>query len=503
MGRIVKIVYGRGTKYRKSFARADPHLLRASMRLSPSLAIALAAALILSATLALDSVAGEAGSSGRPPSSEPSAGPVAIATIALLLVTVMVVRGHDVRLVLLLGALPIFLGTQAMPLMIQKMVAEMANPATVVPIGAAVGFAFVLRATGCDRHLVEVLVIPIRRVRPLLVPGGIAAGYLINTTIVSQAGTASVLGPILLPLLRAGGLDPGRAGAVLLLGSSMGGELFNPGAVEMRKLADLTGLQGAELIRRSAGLNLLACSVALSTFCILTALRTRQEKSSPPDPPEAPDPPFRLNLFKAVVPILPLAILMGDSLLEGFSPIHGLTGPPRILAAILIGVLAAGAADPGSIRTIAPAFFEGAGYAYHHVISLIVAASTFAEGIRISGLIALAIRAISGWPGLAMVAAMVGPWCLAVIAGTGIAPAVAVMEFFVPAADRMGLDPVRLGTVASLSAHFGRTMSPAAAVVMLSSRLAGARPAELIRSVAPPLLAGGAAMILAALCRIL
>ncbi len=86
--------------------------------------------------------------------------------------------------------------------MLAKMVAEMANPATVVPIGSAVGFAFVLRTTGCDRHLVELLLVPIRRVRPLLVPGGIAAGYLINTTIVSQAGTASVLGPILLPLLR-------------------------------------------------------------------------------------------------------------------------------------------------------------------------------------------------------------------------------------------------------------------------------------------------------------
>ena len=60
--------------------------------------------------------------------------------------------------------------------------------------------------TGCDRHLVGCSWSPIRRVRALLVPGGIAAGYLINTTIVSQAGTAAVLGPILIPLLRAGGL---------------------------------------------------------------------------------------------------------------------------------------------------------------------------------------------------------------------------------------------------------------------------------------------------------
>src|SRR5579875_3821848 len=162
-----------------------------------------------------------------PPTSEASAvrpawGAVAIASVDLVIVTVLVTLGLDVRLVLLLGAVPLFFASGTMSQMLIRMVAEMANPATVVPIGAAMGFAFVLRTTGCDRHLVETLLIPIRRVRPLLIPGGIAAGYLINTTIVSQAGTASVLGPILIPLLRAGSLEPAQAGAVLLLGASMG-----------------------------------------------------------------------------------------------------------------------------------------------------------------------------------------------------------------------------------------------------------------------------------------
>ena len=260
----------------------------------------------------------------------------------------------------------------------------------------------------------------------------------------SQAGTASVLGPILVPLLRAGGLGPAQAGAVLLLGSSMGGELFNPGAVEMRKLAELTGLPGPVLVRRSAGLNLAACSTALVTFWLMTMRRTRRPSSAMEDgePQEKVERPvFRVNLFKAIVPVLPLAILMGDPLSVRASPLHAIEGPPRILAAMLIGVVAAGLASPTSIRTLAPAFFEGAGYAYHHVISLIVAASTFAEGVRLSGLIAMVIRSIARWPDLAMVAGMVAPWGLAVISGTGIAPAVAVMEFFVPAAGAMGLDP--------------------------------------------------------------
>jgi DcuC family C4-dicarboxylate transporter len=451
----------------------------------------------------------DAGTTATPPrvTSDPSAGrpawgPVAIASVDLVVVTVLVAMGLDVRLVLLLGAVPLYVATGTMPQMLAKMVAEMANPATVVPIGSAMGFAFVLRTTGCDRHLVELLLVPIRRLRPLLIPGGIAAGYLINTTIVSQAGTASVLGPILIPLLRAGGLEPAHAGAVLLLGASMGGELFNPGAVEMRKLAELTGLPGPALISRSAGLNLTACSAALATFWVMTLRRGRGTSAeSEPDrsTEETPGVVFRINPFKAMVPVLPLAILLGDPLIGSRSPLHGLEGPPRILAAMLIGVVAAGLASPSSIRGLAPAFFEGAGYAYYHVISLIVPASTFAEGVRLSGLIAVVIHAIAGWPGLAMIAAMVAPWCLAVICGSGIAPAVAVMEFFVPAAGTMGLDPVRLGTVSALGAHFGRTMSPAAAVVLVSSTLANARAADLIRRVAPPLIVGGIVLITASL----
>jgi DcuC family C4-dicarboxylate transporter len=480
------------------------------MRPAPSkvATIVLAVVLLVGTIAAVRADAVEAAAMASPPPASPAQAPawvpVAIASVDLIVVTVLVGMGLDVRLVLLLGAVPLFVATGTMPEMLARMVAEMANPATVVPIGSAMGFAFVLRATGCDRHLVELLLVPVRRVRPLLVPGGIAAGYLINSTIVSQAGTASVLGPILLPLLRAGGLDPAQAGAVLLLGASMGGELFNPGAVEMRKLAELTGLPGPTLISRSAGLNLAACSTALATFWVMT-LRRNRRNSAPTDadgPQGTPeDTAFRVKPFKAIVPVLPLVILMGDPLVGTRSPLHGIDGPPRILAAMLIGVVAAGLASPRAIRAVTAAFFEGAAYSYQHVISLIVPASTFAEGVRLSGLIAVVIRSIAGWPELAMIAGMVAPWCLAVISGTGIAPAVAVMEFFVPAAGTIGLDPVRLGTVTALGAHFGRTMSPAAAVVMVSSTLANARAADLIRRVAPPLFVGGIVLIAAALLR--
>jgi len=430
---------------------------------------------------------------------------IAIALIDLVVVIVLIVRGVEVRLVLLAAAVPVFAVSGGLNMMLAKLVEEMANAGTVVPLCTALGFADVLRITECDQHLVRLLLRPLRHVRWLLIPGGISAGYLVNTTVVSQTGSAALLGPILLPLLRAGGIQPATAGAILLLGSSMGGDLFNPSAVQIRKLAELTGLSSPEVIARSTALNLLACGTALLSFWALSQLRGKRQPVAGSLGAEAETEPaggsveFAINPVKAVVPVLPLVLLFTDSSLGALSPLRALEGPAKILAAMLIGIILAGLTSPRVVGQLAMAFFEGAGYAYTHVISLIVAASTFAAGINRSGLIAVIVQGLVGWPAAALAVCIIVPWAFAMVAGTGIAPAVSIMEFFVPVAASMHLDPVRLGTVAALGAHFGRTMSPAAAVVAMSSKLAYVPPSSLIRQVVLPLAIGGATLLVATL----
>src|SRR5207248_686812 len=100
----------------------------------------------------------------------------------------------------------------------------------VVPICSALGFAYVLRHTECDQHLVHLLVRPLRRFRLFLIPGAILVGVIVNIPVVSQTSTAVCIGAVLVPLLRAARISPATVGAALLLGSSLGGELLNPGA---------------------------------------------------------------------------------------------------------------------------------------------------------------------------------------------------------------------------------------------------------------------------------
>ena len=51
----------------------------------------------------------------------------------------------------------------------------------------------------------------------------------------------------------------------------------------------------------------------------------------------------------------------------------------------------------------------------------------------------------------------------------------------------------------AVGAQFGRTMSPVAAVAMMAAAISGTAPTDLIRRVAPALLAGLGVLLLAAL----
>lgn len=424
----------------------------------------------------------------------------------------MIARRVDVRLALGLGALPLFMLAGKTSSYLGFFAREMANPATIVPIGSAMGFSYVLRLTGCEVHLIELLLRPLRRVRALLVPGGIAAGYLVNTTLVSQTSAAAVLGPILIPLLRAGHVPAATAGAVLLLGCSMGGELFNPGAVEVVTLSGLVKSPPTRVVESVAPWNLLASGCALAVFWWLELrpggrgtphLSTSEATSS------AASEALRINPLKAGVPLVPLVLLFAGPRLLGLprlvtlpeADFPKLSEPASILVAMLLGVVAAVATSPRAAGRVAAAFFEGAGYAYVHVISLIVTATVFAEGARASGLIDELAQALAGRRPLAVAVAIALPLALARICGSGIAPAVASMRAFVPRAGALAIDPVQLGAISAVAAHFGRTMSPAAAVVALTATLAGAERDDILRRVAPPLLAGLLVLMLAAWLR--
>ncbi len=431
-----------------------------------------------------------------------------LATAVLVAGAAVALRKVDIRIVLAVAAAALFAIAREPEQFFVVFAREMANERTVIPICSAMGFAYVVKETECDRHLIYLLTAPLRWVRALLIPGGITVGWLVNTAIVSQSSTAATVGPVLIPLLRAATISLPTAASLLLLGASMGGELTNPGAVEIVTLAQLVGSDHRSVVKAVLPANLIASVTALAVYTWLAIRweRTHREAddveaaaiAAGAEPADAVEP-FRINPAKALVPVIPLALLFTIPHLSFIAIPPEINTSIQIGAAMLIGTAVAGLVAPRKVGELGRAFFEGAGFGYTHVISLIVTATLFTDGVRAVGLIEVLAGLLSTQHFLAIIASVVIPFSLGVVSGSGIAPAVAVMNVLVPLATSMGLDPVRIGAACAVAAQLGRTMSPAAAVVMMTSAISGVPRNELLRRVMIPLLCGCGALLAATL----
>jgi DcuC family C4-dicarboxylate transporter len=316
---------------------------------------------------------------------------------------------------------------------------------------------------------------------------------------------------------------------MLLLGGSMGGELLNPAAVEVAAISKVTKVDNLEIIRQIMPYNLLACTAALLVFWWLAVRYERQPHAltdeAVPGAGHAesiaasmaaaagPVEVDRINPFKAVVPLVPIILLM---FVKPWLANHGwmptfdekVKEQAPIAAAMLIGTICAALATGSRAGKIATAFFAGAGFAYVHVISVIICANVFSRSIEVNGLIDMMANSVKNAPTMVMVASVVVPWLMAAITGTAVGTAPVVIGILLPVAMKT-VDPsiaavhgVRTGGASAITAQFGRTSSPVAPVVIMCSTLAQSRPLTLVKRVLLPLLVGGGVLLVAALARL-
>lgn len=434
-----------------------------------------------------------------------------------------VARRADVRLVLTLAGFALGALAGDIPAVLRTFLATLSREQFVLPLCSAMGFAHVLRFTGCDRHLVQWLTAPIRRVRGLLVPGTVLIGFLVNIPIVSQAGTVVTVGPVLLPLLRAAGVGPVTAGAALLLGISLGGELLNPGSPELQSVSQAVSegqmreTPAAVIAGHVAPLLFVHLTTAALLFWWLSARADRRDVAVdwPTDsgvPAKEDLELFKINYFQALVPLLPIAflVLAGPPLqwlrvprdwLVGDDAPASLRADSRLIGlAMLLGSAVAGLTAGRKGAGAARAFFEGAGYSYTHVVAVIVAATTFGRGIEVVGLASRLAEATTQAPALLVPSAMALPFGFALVCGSGMAATQSLIPFFVGPARAQGLDPATLGALVSVVSAAGRTVSPVAAITLLCSSMTGTAPLALARRVTVPLIAGLALMLLVRRC---
>jgi DcuC family C4-dicarboxylate transporter len=430
-----------------------------------------------------------------------------IATAIIIAAVVLMVRRVEVRLVLLGAGLAMAL-LAGQPLAIADTFTRAMVTSMVAPICASMGFAALMSATGCDRHLVHALLAPVRRARWLVVPGGILAAYLVNMAVPSQASTAAALGPVLVPLLLAGGHAPVVAGAALVLGASFGGDLLNPGAQDVQAIAGVTGVNAAALSARVIPASLVGALVAALVFAFAHGRRKGGEIQAEPVLHAPKDEPaLKVHPGKAAIPVVPIALLLAAY--AGFSPLAWLVAPPEgdewqplvnalpVVRAMLIGGVLAVLVAWREVVALSRAFFDGMGVAYGGIISLTITAQCFGAGVAVVGVAEALLRLATATNALVPLAAGF-PWALSTLSGSGSGPILTFAQTFLTQVSPAD-EPVTLSAMACLGGAFGRTMSPVSAVVVYGSGLVGVSPMLVVRRLLPALGAGGVVALAIAL----
>ena len=337
---------------------------------------------------------------------------------------------------------------------------------------SVMGFALVLRLTECDKHLIHLLVKALKKAGPLLIPAATLVTFFINTSITSAAGCSAAVGAILIPFLMAAGVHPAVAAAAVFAGTY--GANFNPGYPQVLIVADVAKASPMDVV--SNHFYPLLFSGIIGAFSLLLVAWIRKEHKGHVSEVSAVPLDFKVSYLKAIVPIIPLIILILGA--KGYVPA---LKQVAISHAMIIGVFIAFIVTRVNPGKISKEFWHGAGDAFGHVFGLITSALVFVEGMKAIGLIKSMIGAMTDYPAIAKISATVGPFLLGLMSGSGDAAAVAFNKAVTIHADQFGMLPADMGSLAVIAGALGRSMSPIAGGAIICCALAGVNPMELLK----------------------
>jgi len=404
-----------------------------------------------------------------------------LGAIIVLLTFAAIIKKFETRLVLFLSGVAMAALSGNPMAAITAFSAAMVNSGLVPVICTVMGFAFVMKLTKCDAHLVHLLAGALGRFRIILIPGTVIVTFLINIALPSAAGCGAAVGAIMIPTLIGSGINPVMAACAVLAGTW--GSVFNPGSAHVPFIAKLGNTDVMTVI---AG-HTMASIVGVVVIAVMLAIIARilKEDGSGEVGTEMAaktDVDFKVSYLKAIVPIIPLLLLVLGS--KQIKLIPEISVP----AAMLIGTALGFAVTLTKVDEISKQFFDGMGNAYGNVIGIIIAAAVFTKGMELIGLTAALITAMKSSEAIARLAATFGPFIIAVLGGSGDAATLAFNGAITPHAAQFGFGILPMGSQAFIAGALGRSMSPVAGVAIVCAGLAQVNPIEMAKRNAGPMI---------------
>ena len=370
-------------------------------------------------------------------------------------------------------------------------------------ICASMGFAFVMKFTGCDRALVNLLTRPLGNIGFLLIPIVVALTYFINIAIPSAAGCSAAVGATLIPVMMAAGVKPEMAGAAVFAGTF--GGVLSPGSAHNVFVADMVKahnpsytVQDVIAVQFSSAITaLIVVLIVISITAIVCKDYTKgvnylAQKEGGASSAAANSAagsnldaqPQKLNVLYALMPLVPLVILIigGTSKLNTISFLKWTK--MGVAEAMLLGAIVTIVITMTNPQKITKEFFKGMGSAYADIMGIIIAAGVFVAGLSACGAIDFVIEWLKGEQGYVKFGGTFVPFFMGVVTGSGDAAAMAFNTAVTVHADQLGFAQDKLGMAVAISGALGRSASPIAGGCIVCAGLAMVSPIQIAKRTA-------------------
>jgi DcuC family C4-dicarboxylate transporter len=297
-----------------------------------------------------------------------------------------------------------------------------------------------------------------------------------------MSGLAASVAPTMIPILVRAGFRPSMAAASI--GACMMPAYFNPGVSHNPFISKLANMNVMDFIMAHGSMTLGLGIAAIVLMTIVCVIYKDYRPEGFPDTEFAKnyqdkgDGEFHVNVFYALAPIIPVALLVIVSLcFKGVKM--------SVATAMLIGSMYALIVTRTDPQEATRKFFDGMGRGYGKILGIIIAAGVFAAGLRACGVIDLFVNYLTHANEVAKIGGSVGPFLLGLLTGSGDAAAFAFNEAVTPYAPQFGMTIDGLGYLAMMSAGIGRMASPLAGGIILVSGVAMVSPVEVVKRTAP------------------
>ena len=360
-------------------------------------------------------------------------------------------------------------------------------------IMALMGFAKYMDHIGANEAVVRLVTKPLKRLRSpyVLLFFSYLIASLLQLAIPSATGLAVLLMGTMFPIMLALGLSPASAAGVI---ASSLGIAYTPTAIDAIRGSKAVNMDVVEYVLYHQGPAAIA-TVLVVGLCHFFWQRHCDKKQGlePVLAQVSQVKEGKAPLSYAILPMLPIAMAVFSSSL--FVKAVKL----NIITIVLICMSICMLAELVRLRDFKKLcsgfhhFLEGMGAAFTGVVGLLVAAGTFAHGIKVIGAIdqLIAMAQHLGLPPFAMaiIFALI-TLAAAVIMGSGNAPFLAFVELIPDIAAQMGSSAIAMILPMQQASHMGRGMSPVSGVVIATASAAKLSPFEVVKRSSLPLLVG-------------